>query len=132
MKKAFALWGILSSILFTMLTLISSILNLVLGHTTDTHAHILMRGGFVTIGVTTVVLYLYFPLKTRILRYILPYVFSTGLVFLLIFLIGFATELHPDAYRDGFFNYTFVAIPIMITLFIYDTIKLKQNKKSKS
>lgn len=128
MKKAFYVWGLMSASLFTVLTLISSILNLSLGQTHDSHAHILMRAGFVMIGVTTTVVYLYWPLKNNVLRYVVPYVVSVGLVFLLMFLIGFATTLHPDAYRDGFLNFTFVAIPIMISLFIYDRVKARKQQ----
>ncbi len=126
MKKAIKQFCILGASLFTLLTLISSILNLALGQTHDTHVHILMRAGFVFIGVFATVFYLHFPLKTRVLRYILPYAIAQGLVFTLLFFIGLATPLHKDAYRDAFFNFTFVAIPIMLSLYVIDRIKQKK------
>lgn len=133
MKKPLIVWGVMTGALYTILTLISSTLALVMGQTHDTHAHLLMRFGFVATGVTATVLYLYWPFKQgkrTILRYVLPYVVAQSLVFVMVFLTGLATTLHPDAYRDAFFNFTFVAIPIIIGLVIYDYLKHKKSLQS--
>ncbi len=128
MKKALSYWALMSAVLFTLLTLISSTLSLIMGNTHDTHAHILMRFSFVMIGSLATIMYLFFPLKHKILRYILPYVVAQGMVFLTLFLIGFLSPLHPDAYRDAFFNFTFVAIPIILSLIVFDVIKVRKLK----
>ncbi|TVP94200.1 MAG: hypothetical protein EA374_07205 [Acholeplasmatales bacterium] len=131
MKKPLILWSIMTGVLYTVLTLLSSTIALAMGNTHDTHAHLLMRFGFVATGVTATVLYLYWPIKEKltILRYVLPYVVAQGLVLVMVFFTGLATTLHPDAYRDAFFNFTFVAIPIIIGLAVYDRVRLNKTSK---
>ncbi len=133
MKKPLLVWGVMTSALYTLLTLISSTLALTMGQTHDTHAHLLMRFGFVATGVTATVLYLYWPFKKgkrTPLHYLLPYAVAQSLVFVMVFLTGLTTTLHPDAYRDAFFNFTFVAIPIIIGLVIYDYYKYKKTLRT--
>lgn len=128
MKKALWQGVIIFSILFTVTTLTSSVFQLLAGQTEDTNAHILMRGGFVFIATITMVMFFVYPFKNKVLHYLMPYAIAQSLVFVLVFLTGLTTELHPDAYRDAFFNFTGVAVIVIMTLIIIDY--LKSRKKS--
>lgn len=122
---------ILFSILFTGITLFSSILNLSLGQTYDTHAHILMRGGFVLIGTSITILFFHYKPRIYPLRYVVPYLLGQTLIFFMVFIIGRLTTLHPDAYRDAFFNFTFVAMIVILVLIGMDVLQSKKRLKNK-
>jgi hypothetical protein len=55
-----------------------------------------------------------------------PYVISMGIVFSYVWILGFFEELHPNAYRDIFLNFTVITICVMIVI----TIKEKLYKRS--
>ncbi len=131
MKKALWQGTIIFSILFTLTTLTSSILQLITGQLEDTNAHILMRGGFVFIATVTMVLFFIYPFKNKLLSYLVPYVIAQLLVFVLLFFVGLTTELHPDAYRDAFFNFTGVAVIVIATLIVIDRVKHRSREKQR-
>lgn len=126
MKKilfnAVALYGCL----FTAITLLSSTLMLLRGESHDAHAHILLRAGFVLIATATMVIFMYYKPKNRLLNYAIPYFVAQSLVFLVVFITGTFTSLHPNAYRDAFLNFSSVALVVIIILIIIDTKKLKK------
>lgn len=113
------------SIIFTVTTLISSSIQLIGGQLNDTNIHILLRAGFVLAATLTYVLYDLLKLKNRIFAYLITYVTAQLLVFGLLFILSFFEPLHPAAYTDAFFNFTFVAIPIMAILASWEW---RQNK----
>ncbi len=126
MKKALWQGLIIFSIIFTFTTLTSSIIQLIQGQPTDTNAHILMRGGFVFIATITMILFFFYPLKHKVLKYFVPYAIAQTLVFVLVFITGLTTSLHPNAYRDAFFNFTGVALIVITVLVIIDYKKTKK------
>ena len=121
---------LLFSVLFTSITLFSSILNLSLGQTEDTHAHILMRGGFVLVGTIITIMFFHYKPKIYPLRYAVPYAIGQTLIFVMVFITGLFTSLHPDAYRDAFFNFTFVAVIVIVVLIIIDVLQHQKRLKS--
>lgn len=116
------------SIVFAATTLISSIIQLISGQATDTNIHILLRAGFVLAATVTYVLYDLLKFKNRLFAYFITYATAQLLVFMLLFIISLFEALHPTAYTDAFFNFTFVAIPVMATLAILEWRKGKKNK----
>lgn len=117
------------SIVYTVVTLISSSLQLYLGRPTDTNLHILDRAVVVLIAVITISLFDKIKFKSKILSYFIPYSISMGVVFLYVWASGFIELLHPNAYRDIFLNFTAVAICVMTVMTI--KCKLKERNKSK-
>ncbi len=108
------------SVIFTFTTILSSIIQLTQNQPTDTNAHILMRGGFVLAATIAFALYETFQFKPRVLAYLATYAIAQGMVFVLVFVTGLYTNLHPDAYRDAFFNFTAVALLVMGVLAILE------------
>ncbi len=108
------------SIIFAVTTLISSSIQLILGQLNDTNIHILLRAGFVFVATITYVLYDLLKFKNRIFAYLITYLIAQLLVFGLLFILSFFEPLHPIAYTDAFFNFTFVAIPVMLVLAIWE------------
>jgi len=105
---------IIVCVLFTVLTVTSSVFGLFTGARTVDHFHILMRFTITLLALGS--LYLFDWLKN--LRFyqvhIIHYVLTMSAVFLLVFLSGFFVSLHPDAYRDIFLNYTIVYLGVTL------------------
>lgn len=118
---------LLFCIIFTAATLISCILNLALGHETDTYMHIIDRAVLTLLGSVVVTLVLDLKLKNGILNFLIPYAIFIFLAMLYVFVTGFFEELHPDAYRDVFLNDTIAYIVVYFCVKIYD--KFKNNIK---
>lgn len=97
---------ILICIVFTVLTVTSSGLALLQGQTTDTHAHLLMRFVITVLGIGSILIFNLFPNWPLLAIYGLHYSVTMGLVLLFTWASGFFIELHPDAYRDIFLNFT--------------------------
>lgn len=115
--------------IFTFATLISCILNLALGYETDTYRHIIDRAVLVFIGSVVLILVLELDLKSGILNFLVPYVIFILLAMLYVFVTGFFEELHPNAYRDLFFNDTAAYIVVYVCLKIYNRIKVTVQPK---
>jgi hypothetical protein len=117
---------ILFSIFYSGTTILSSSLQLYKGQLTDTNYHIINRAVVVLIAVITIMLFDEIQVKSKVLSYLVPYAMSMGIVFLYVWITGFIEPLHPNAYRDIFFNFTAITIFVMIAIFIKD--KWKGNK----
>ena len=118
-------------VIFAITTLVSSILQLCIGQLTDTNSHIINRAVVVLIAVTTIKLFDKLKFRSKILSFIIPYSISMGTVFVYVWISGFWEELHPNAYRDIFFNFTAVAIIVAIAVTTKDYIKAKKQCNTK-
>lgn len=112
MKKTLNLF-ILFTVIFTVITLISSVYQLFNGQATDTNAHILIRALFTFVGVGFYGLFSYININNIYLKLIIQYAVSIICIFLIVWGIGFLGELSKTAYRDAFLNWTFVFIGIV-------------------
>jgi hypothetical protein len=121
MKKGF----IYFCILFTVLTITSSIWQLLDGQSTDSHVHILNRAVLTAVAVCTIMLFAKVKFKSKPLSYLVAYSVSLSIVFAYIWFFGLFQPLHPDAYRDVFFNFTAVAAVICLALEINTFVKRK-------
>lgn len=119
-KNAF----ILICVIYTLLTVISSIYGLAVGRTTDTHVHLLLRFLITVIGIGSILIFNLFPRWNLAGIFALHYGIVMGLILIVVWASGFFIELHPDAYRDIFLNFT----PIYLLVAIGFLIKKKYKK----
>lgn len=126
-------FGVRVCVLYTVLTVTSSVLALAEGQETDTHVHLLARLAFVLIGLGA------FELVDG-LR--LRYAGAPGwllavagyLVAILAIMAGLwvvaATggELHPNAYRDAFWNFTAVGLVVVLVFAIRDAVRSRRQR----
>lgn len=112
--------------IFTIVTLFSCIINLILGYETDTYVHIIDRAVLTLLGSAVIIMVLELKLKNGILNFLLPYVIFIVMAMLYTFITSFFEELHPDAYRDVFLNDTIAYIVVYICLKIYERIRKKR------
>lgn len=117
--------------IFTITTLVSSILQLCMGQVTDTNSHIINRGVVVLIAIITITLFDKIKHRSKILSYLIPYSISMSIVFAYVWITGFWEELHPNAYRDIFLNFTVVSIVMAGAITAKDYIKAKSNVMKK-
>lgn len=115
------------SVLYTALTVISSGYALAVGQSTDTHVHLLMRLGFVCVGIGAVDLYDLMRHRARLRRWVsvvIAYSASVAVIMSGMWLWG-ATggDLHPDAFRDGFLNFTGVGVVLVMVLAVVDRVR---------
>lgn len=130
MKKILYNSGLIYCVLFTLTTIFSSIIQLtILSAEFDSNAHILNRAVVVLIGTCAFQLVRQANFKFKPFNVIVPYCISMGIVFLYVYIAGFFEELHPNAYRDIFLNYTVIFIIVTVITTIYDHLK---NRKSSS
>lgn len=109
--------------IFTAVTLVSSVFQLVSGCENDTNAHILIRAVFTLVGVGFFGLFRYIRIENKYVKVLVQYVVSIGFIFLLVWGIGFFGELSKYAYRDAFFNWSGVFIVVVIVDFILRKVK---------
>ncbi len=114
---------ILICIVYTLLTVISSVYGLAVGRTTDTHVHLLLRFLVTTIGVGSILIFNLFPRWNLAGIFALHYGAVMGLILLLVWLSGLFIELHPDAYRDIFLNFTPIYILVAAGFLIRNKYK---------
>ncbi len=110
---------ILICIVYTVLTITSSGIALLQGQTTDTHTHLLMRFAVTSLGIGSILIFNLFPDWPLTAIYGLHYSVTMAAIFLLVWISGFFVDLHPDAYRDIFLNFTVIYILIATVLIIY-------------
>jgi hypothetical protein len=115
-------------VLYTAVTLVGSVYALATGQTTDTHVHLLLRLGFVVVGVGAFDLYdllrLWFPGARDGLLGATAYVTAVAAILSGMWLWGAAGgELHPDAFRDGFLNFTGVGLVVAAVLALRDKVR---------
>lgn len=113
-------------IVFTVATILSSSLQLLMGRLTDTNEHILDRGVLTLIGVLVFILMTQLEFKNKLFRFIAPYSVFISIALLYVFLSGcFWSDLHPNAYRDVFLNDTVAYIVMYVVIDIVNKIKKK-------
>lgn len=117
---------ILFCIIFTFATLISCIINLALGYETDTYIHILDRAVLTLIGSIAFTLIQELNPKSKVLGFLYPYGASILLAMLYVYISGLYQELHQNAYRDVFLNFTIVFIVVYCCQKAYEKIRKKR------
>lgn len=105
-------------IVYTLLTIISSGYALLVGITTETHFHLLARFAVTAIGISSILTFNLLPRWPLWAMFVLHYVATMGVILLLVWVSGFLVELHPDAYRDIFLNFTPIYVLIAAGLLI--------------
>jgi hypothetical protein len=114
-KKEFYNGAILFCVVFSFATIISSTIQLLVGTENDSNFHIIIRGLVTLIGITAFWMSWKANFRIKIFDVLIPYCVSLVMVLAAVFFSGFFVELHPNAYRDIFLNYT-VACVIIITI----------------
>ncbi len=114
---------ILICIVYTLLTVTSSGYALLVGRTTDTHFHLLARFVVTTIGIYSILIFNLFPRWSLWLMFALHYSVTMGIILMLVWVSGFFVELHPDAYRDIFLNFTPIYLLFAIGLLVMNKYK---------
>jgi hypothetical protein len=128
MKKIINL-ATLFTVIFTLITLISSIYQLFSGQTTDTNAHILIRGLFTLVGVGFYGMFSYINIKNTYVKIIAQYTVSIISIFIIVWGIGFFGELSKTAYRDAFLNWSFIFLSVVFLKSIITKIRNKNEFK---
>ncbi len=111
--------AILFCSIFTVVTIVSCVINLLLGYTSDTYLHILDRAVLTLIGSIITGLAVDIDLNNSILNCLVPYLIFIMLAFLYVFISGYFVELHPNAYRDIFINDTVAYFVVYAGIVIY-------------
>ncbi|WDV47332.1 hypothetical protein PV797_06420 [Clostridiaceae bacterium M8S5] len=112
---------------FTIVTLFSGIINLIIGNTTDTHLHIINRFMVCVICISSLSVFIWLRDKTKFAT-LIHYVGTLMIILFYVWLNSFIEELGKTAYRDIFLNYT----GIYIVFSFYEVIKSKiVNKQAK-
>ncbi|SFU34735.1 hypothetical protein SAMN04487886_101032 [Clostridium sp. DSM 8431] len=124
MKKIYNLF-LLFCMIFTAVTLVSSIWQLVKGCENDTNAHILIRAIFTLVGVGCFGVFKYLNIKNKYMKISIQYIVSVLFIFLIVWGIGFFGELSKYAYRDAFLNWSGVFASVIIIDFIVKKIRRK-------
>ena len=126
-------FGVRVCVLYTVLTVTSSVLALAQGQETDTHVHLLARLAFVLIGLGA--FELVDGLRRRYAGAPLWLVAAAGyLVALVAIMVGlwvFAAtggELHPNAYRDAFWNFTAVGLGVILVFAVRDRVRSRRRR----
>ncbi|WP_198155064.1 DUF6608 family protein [Salisediminibacterium beveridgei] len=114
---------ILICIVYTLLTVLSSSYALMVGVTSDTHFHLLARFMVTAVGIGSILLFNLFPEWKLWKRFVMHYTVTMGLIWGLVWFSGFFTELHPNAYRDIFLNFTPVYLLIAAGFLIREHFK---------
>lgn len=119
--------------LYTVLTVTSSVLALTQGQETDTHLHLLARLVFVLIGLGA------FELVDALRRryagapawLVAVAGYLVAIVAILAGLWVFAAtggELHPNAYRDAFWNFTAVGLGVILVFAVRDRVRSRRRR----
>lgn len=106
-------------VLFTIITLLSSVLGLFQGHETADHIHILSRFVIVVLAIGSLLIFDWLRHFPFALTHLIHYVVTMLIIFLMMFGMGFFVFLHPNAYRDIFLNYTAIYIGVVAVEFAY-------------
>ncbi len=114
---------ILICIVYTLLTVTSSGYAMLVGRTTDTHFHLLARFVVTTIGIYSILIFNLLPRWPLWLMFASHYTLTMGIILMLVWVSGFFVELHPDAYRDIFLNFTPIYLLFAIGLLAINKFK---------
>lgn len=110
-------------IVFTVATILSSSLQLLMGRLADTNEHILDRGVLTLIGSLVLILMTQLEFRNKLFRFIAPYSVFISIALLYVFISGFWSDLHPNAYRDVFLNDAIAYIVVYVVINIVNKIK---------
>ncbi|MPL94999.1 hypothetical protein SDC9_41162 [bioreactor metagenome] len=113
MKKIINLFTMFT-VIFTLITLVSSIYQLFSGQATDTNAHILIRALFTIVGVGFYGVFSSIKIKNTYLKVIIQYIVSIIFILIIVWGIGFFGELSKTAYRDAFLNWSFIFLSVIL------------------
>ncbi|MDW7650266.1 MAG: DUF6608 family protein [Bacillota bacterium] len=122
-KSAF----ILICVVYTILTVTSSGFGLLGGRTTDTHVHLLLRFVVTSIGIGSILIFNLFPKWPLGGIFAFHYTVTMSFIFALVWMSGLFIELHPDAYRDIFLNFT--SVYLLLSIAIQITAWYKNRKR---
>ena len=116
--------------LYTVLTLLSSGLALARGQETDSHVHLLARLVFVLLGLGAFELVdglrRRYPDAPLWLLGVVGYLAALMAVLAGLWVFGLTGgELHPDAYRDAFLNFTAVGLGLIVAFAIRDRVRAR-------
>lgn len=111
----------LTCIIFTAVTVFASLFNL---YTVGIDAatgdlHILLRLLIVGLAIGSLYIFEWFQDRSQRIVLLIHYLVTMGAVFGLVWASGFVIELHPDAYRDIFLNYTGLYVILVLGEFLY-------------
>jgi hypothetical protein len=113
-------------VIFSIATLASSVIQLLQGQASDTNLHILNRAALCVIGTLMVTLTALLPFGSPVLRHAIAYAISMALVFLYVWNLGHFEELHPNAYRDIFLNFTIVFAAVSVAIGLWKRYRKKR------
>jgi len=114
---------ILICVVYTLLTVTSSIYGLVVGRITDTNVHLLLRFLITAIGIGSILIFNLFPRWNLVGIFALHYGLVMGFILIVIWASGLFIELHTDAYRDIFLNFTPIYLVVAACFLIKDKYK---------
>ena len=125
--------GIRVCVLYTAVTVTSSVLALTQGQETDPHLHLLARLVFVLIGLGA------FELVDALRRrYVGAPVWLVAVAGYLVAMVAILSglwvfaatggELHPDAYRDAFWNFTAVGLVVIVVFAVRDAVRSRRRR----
>lgn len=94
-----------------------------MGRLADTNEHILDRGVLTLIGSLVLILMTQLEFRNKLFKFIAPYSVFISIALLYVFISGFWSDLHPNAYRDVFLNDTIAYIVVYVVINIVNKIK---------
>jgi len=89
-------------IIFTVITIVSSALNLVKGSTMDSHLHLLARFALCSIGIGSLFIFEWLKNKSIYFVQMVHYFCTLGLVLIFVWSTQIIEPLSKNAYRDVF------------------------------
>ncbi|MXP74387.1 hypothetical protein GN277_02815 [Lachnospiraceae bacterium WCA-9-b2] len=127
-KKKWMNMAAIYSIIYTLITLLNSVLYLGNGIYEDPSGnwHELDRAMILLIGIAAFELCTNLPVKPLLLRYVIAYVPSQLLAFTYVWFTGLREPLAKTAYRDIWINFTSLFIILCIINTIVSIRKVKQ------
>lgn len=133
-KKKWVTIAVVYSVIYTVITLLNSVLYLVSGIYEDPSGnwHELDRAMILLIGIAAFELCTQLPVRSLLLRYAIAYVPSQMLAFAYVWFTGLREELAKSAYRDIWINFTCLFIILCIVNTIISIRKKKGARKEKS
>ena len=106
-RKIFELL-ILMCVIFTVVTFFESSIQLMFGQKTDENVHILNRMSYAFIGALSISLVKNINMKHSFLDVLVPYLITTPLMFLSVFITSLHVFMPDTAYRDALFFFTLI------------------------
>lgn len=115
---------------FTFLTVLSSFVALLQGQEHDTHIHIISRFFVTLIGIGSFYLFMFLKKIMKNSCFLIVtsvhYMITMSFIFIFIWVQGKFLELHPNAYRDIFWNFSLVYLGIASIYYLYEKYKMKK------